>query len=140
MDRKIITIVLALALISCFFLPYLKYGAISANGFHLLTDKTTSGADKGLLLIKYIWVLIPVAAVMLLAGALNKGNYFLGRGIWALLPLLTVLLLVAQLFRDAKKIKSGISISDLSENFGIGFWITLGIALVLAFYWPGKKK
>jgi hypothetical protein len=84
--------------------------------------------------------LSPVAAVMLLTGALNNGNYFLGRGIWALLPLFTVFLVMVQLFRDAKKIKPGISISDLSENFGIGFWITLGIALVLAFYWPGKKK
>ncbi len=140
MDRKTITIVLALALISCFFLPYLKYGTVSANGFNLLTSKATSGADKGLLLMKYIWILIPVAAIMLIVGALNNGNYFLRRSIWALLPLLTVLLVMAQLFRDTKSIKSGITISDLSENFGIGYWITAGISLVLAFYWPAKKK
>ena len=139
MDRKTITIILALALISCFFLPYLKYGAISANGFNLLTAKAPRSAEKGLLLMKYIWILIPVAATMLIVGALNNGNYFMGRGIWALLPLLTVLLVAVQVFRDAKHRKSDVAISDLSENFGIGYWITAGISLVLAFYWPRKK-
>lgn len=140
MDRKTITIVLALALISCFFLPYLKYGSISANGFNLLTTKTLGSAAKGLLLLKYVWILIPVAAIMLIVGALNNGNYFLGRGIWALLPLFTVLLVMVQIFRDAKQIKSSVAFSDLSENFGIGYWITAGISLVLAFYWPAKKR
>jgi hypothetical protein len=139
MDRKKVTIVLALALIGSFFLPYLQYGPITASGFDLLTAPTISGADKGLLIMKYIWLVIPVAGIMLLIGALNNGNYLLGRGIWAFLPLLTLFFVVALIFRDAKKIGANISISELAKNMGIGFWITLGLSLVLALYWPKRK-
>ena len=139
MDRKTVTIVLALALIGCFFLPYLQYGPVNASGFDLLTAPTNNGADRGLLIMKYIWIMIPVAGIMLLIGALNNGNYFLGRVIWAFLPLLTLLFVVVQIFRDAKRIGANISISELAMNMGIGFWITLGLSLLLAFYWPRQK-
>jgi hypothetical protein len=139
MDRKTVTIILALALIGCFFLPYLQYGSVTASGFDLLTAPNISGADKGLLIMKYIWIMIPVAGIMLLIGALNNGNYFLGRGIWAFLPLLTLLFVMAIIFRDAKKIGTNISISELAKNMGTGFWITLGLSLLLALFWPRRR-
>ena len=139
MDRKTVTIILALALIGCFFLPYLQYGSVTASGFDLLTGPTISDADRGLLIMKYIWIMIPVAGIMLLIGALNNGNYFLGRGIWAFLPLLTLLFVMVIIFRDAKRIGTNTSISELAKNMGIGFWITLGLSLVLALYWPKQK-
>jgi hypothetical protein len=139
MDRKTITIVLALALIGCFFLPYLQYGPVTASGFDLLTAPVISGGEKVLLIMKYIWIMIPVAGIMLFIGALNNGNYFLGRSIWAFLPLLTLFFVVAIIFRDAKKTGASTLISDLTANMGTGFWITLGISLVLALYWPKRK-
>ncbi len=139
MDRKTVTIVLALALIGCFFLPYLQYGTVTASGFDLLTTPTISGADRGILIMKYIWIVIPVAGIILLIGAFNNGNYFLGRGLWAFLPLLTLLFVMVMIFRDAKRIGTNISISELAKNMGIGFWITLGLSLVLALYWPRQK-
>ena len=139
MDRKTVAIILALALIGCFFLPYLQYGPVTASGFDLLTAPNISGADKGLLIMKYIWIMIPVAGIMLLIGTLNNGNFFLGRGIWVFLPLLTLLFVMAMIFRDAKKTGTNISVSELAKNMGIGFWITLGLSLLLALYWPRQK-
>jgi hypothetical protein len=139
MNRKTVTIALALSLIGSFFLPCLQYGSVTASGFDLLTAPSINGADRGLLVLKYVWIVIPIAGIMLLIGAINNGNYFLGRGIWAFLPLLTLLFVMAIIFRDAKKLGINISISELVKNMGIGFWVTLGLSLVLALYWPRQK-
>jgi hypothetical protein len=138
--KKTVTIFLALGLISSFFLPYLQFESVKASGFDLLVATTPPGAKKGLLLMKYIWLLIPVASIFLLIGALNNERYFLSRAIWALLPLLTLSVVCIQIFRDAKRIGIGTSFNELSKNLAIGFWTSLGLSLVLAFYWPGKKE
>jgi hypothetical protein len=135
-DRKTLTIILSLALIACFFLPYLKFGDISASGFDIVTAPMIRNADRGIVMIKYVWLLIPLAAIILLIGALNNGHYFLGRAIWAFLPLLALAFVVAKIYRDAKSLNSPFSISTFAENFDISFWISLVLSLVLALYWP----
>jgi uncharacterized membrane protein YuzA (DUF378 family) len=64
MDRKTLTIVLALALLAAFFLPW---GAGKFSGFDLVTAKGAGWKQ-------YILILIPLSALLLLLGAFN-GNY-----------------------------------------------------------------
>jgi FtsH-binding integral membrane protein len=127
MDKKMLTIVLAVVLIGCFFLAY--FG--SASGLDFV--KAPGGDWK-----KYVPALIPLSGIMLLIGAMNNGNYPGGRGIWSWLPLLTILFMVIGL-----PLIDGAAIGDifkmLGKGYGIGFWITIVASLVLAFYNPQAK-
>lgn len=135
-----LTIILAIALLGCFFLPFLKFGSAGgASGFEIVTAEGGRAGDIDAILMKYIWVLIPLSAIMLLIGALNNGNYFLGRGIWTLLPLLTLVYFIVRLFLEARKGEGSFEISELGEVFGVGFWATLGVSLILAIYHPRLK-
>jgi hypothetical protein len=120
MDKKILTIVLAVVLIGCFFLAY--FGGVS--GFDLV--KAPGGTWE-----KYIPILIPLSGILLLIGAAS-GNYIGGRGLWALLPLLTVIYMIVRPLIDK------VPFEALIKLFGVGFWITLVASLVLAFYNPKK--
>jgi hypothetical protein len=129
MDKKILTVILAIVLIGCFFLPYMSFMGMSASGY----DAVFSGGGGDWK--KYILLLIPVSGVMLLIGALNNGNYILGRGIWAWLPLLTVIyMIIGQPLIDGEAI--GNIFKGLGKGYGIGLWVTIGASLVLAIYNP----
>src|ERR1700741_5427052 len=137
MDRKIYTIIFALILIGSFFLPYLKGYNGGASGFDIVTASGySSSSDWQVLLYKYIWILIPLSGLMLLIGALNRENYFLGRGLWTWLPLLTVIFVVVKLYLDSKNGGRTVSVGELIKIFGIGFWVAFGASLILAFYNP----
>ncbi|MEO7923720.1 MAG: hypothetical protein ABIR30_08570 [Chitinophagaceae bacterium] len=128
MNRRILTIVLAVILIGCFFLPYLSSRGNHISGY----DFVFSGADDWK---KYIPLLIPISGAFLLIGALNNGNYILGRGLWAWLPLLTLLYMMI-----GEPLINGVAFGDIfkhiGENFGYGLWVTIGASLVLAVYNP----
>ena len=130
MDKKMLTIILAVVLIGCFFLPYMSFMGMSISGL----DTVTGEGDWQ----KYILALIPLSGVMLLIGALNNGNYPGGRMIWCWLPLLTVLYLLF-----INPLIKGAAIGDifkmLGKGYGIGLWITIAASLVLAFYNPRAK-
>ena len=125
MDKKMLTIVLSIVLIGCFFLPYFKFMGAGASGY----DIVFAGGGKA---EKYLWLLIPIPAVLLLIGALNNGNYIGGRTIWIWLPLLTILYHLIRMVID------GAAIGDLFKVIGLGLWISLAASLVLAFYNPKK--
>jgi hypothetical protein len=126
MDKKMLTIVLAVVLIGCFFLDW----GGGSSGFDGI--KAEGGGWH-----KYVALLIPISGVMLLIGAMNNGNYIGGRGIWIWLPFLAVLFIIffGPLFH-------GVNIGDIfkgiGKGYGIGWWITIAASLVLAFYNPNK--
>ncbi len=135
MDKKILTIILAVVLIGCFFLAYFSFFGTNISGYDVVFAKSAGGKNEW---EKYVLLLIPISGVMLLIGALNNGNYIAGRGIWTWLPLLTVLYLII-----GSPLINGAAIGDIfkaiGKSYGIGLWITIGASLVLAFYNPKGK-
>jgi hypothetical protein len=126
MDKRMLTILLAVVLIGCFFLAYLKP---NLSGYDAVFN--TPGGEGSW--EKYVWLLIPLSGLLLLIGALNRGNYVLGRSLWTWLPLLTIIFIIVRLYMETKA-----GFSDMARVFGIGFWITLGAAVILAFYQPRR--
>lgn len=140
MDRKSLTTILALVLIGSFFMPYLKDGPVSASGFEILiTPKDIAAKDFALLMIKYIWLLLPLSGIILLIGALNKGKYFIARWPWAFLPLVVLLFVVAKIYLDAKRVGPPATISEIAGELGFGFWVALAASVILAVYHPRSK-
>ncbi len=131
MDKKMLTIILAVVLIGCFFLPYWSGMGMNVSGLDSVTGKGGNWQ-------KYIFLLIPLSGAMLLIGALNNGNYPGGRMIWTWLPLLTVLYVLI-----VKPLIDGAAIGDIfkmiGKGYGIGWWITIAASLVLALYNPKGK-
>ncbi|HSU29518.1 MAG TPA: hypothetical protein VLJ68_14120 [Chitinophagaceae bacterium] len=125
MDKKTLTILLGTALIAGFFLPFFKGGG---SGFDAVFGPLAAKSAE-----KYIWLLIPISGIVLLLGAINRGNYFMGRGLWAWLPLMTLIFIVVRIFMTTKP-----QMVDLFKAFGAGFWICLVAALVLAFADPKR--
>jgi hypothetical protein len=125
MDRKTLTIVLALALLVAFFL---QWGG--GSGFDSVTAKGAGWKQ-------YILILIPLSALLLLLGSFN-GNYALGRGLLCVLPLLTVLfILIIGPLIDGTSFNN--VFKGFGKGFGVGLWITIVTSLILAFYNPPEK-
>lgn len=122
MNKKIVTIVLAALLIVGFFLPYMSFMGQGISGFELV--KGGGKADV------YILALSPLAGILLLVGALNNGNYIIPRGILAVLALVGVLYLVV------RSLIEGAPFGDLFSLLGIGYYLSLAAAVVLAVYNP----
>lgn len=124
MNRKMLTMILGALLVVGFFLPYLSMGPFSASGFEII--KGAGKADK------YILLLSPIAGLLLLIGAANSENYIPSRGILVLLALAGVLYLII------RSLIEGGDIGQLFKMLGIGYWLSLASALVLAVYNPKK--
>ena len=123
MDRKTLTIVLAVALLAGFFLPW-----GGGSGYDLVSAK---GGDWK----KYIIVLIPLCGLLLLVGAMNKGNYMLSRGLLTWLPLLAVIFFII-LWPMIDGADIGNIFKTIGKGYGAGLWVTIVASIVLAFYNP----
>jgi len=122
MNKKMVTIILAIALLAGFFLPYVSFLGQGASGFDMV--KSEGAADK------YILVLVPLAAILLVLGAVNNGKYILSRGILAILGLVGVLYLIVNYMIN------GGDIGAIIKILGLGYWISLVAALGLVLYNP----
>ncbi|MBL7749567.1 MAG: hypothetical protein JNM19_19165 [Chitinophagaceae bacterium] len=126
MNRKMLTMILGALLVVGFFLPYLSMGPFSISGFELI--KSPGKADK------YVLLLSPIAGLLLLAGAANSEKYIPSRGILVILALVGVLYLI---IRSLIEGKSGAG-AELFKVLGLGYWLSLASAIVLAAYNPKK--
>jgi hypothetical protein len=130
MDRKTLTIILAVALIASFFLPLYSFGGRGASGLDYITAK---GGDWQ----KYLLLIIPLSGLLLLLGELNN-NYVIGRGLLTWLPLLTLLYMIF-----ISPLINGVAFGDIfksiGKGYGAGMWIAIASSLVLAFYNPPAK-
>ena len=130
-----VTLILGLALAGCFFLPYIDAGFLGkASGFNLVFPKGGGGEGWE----RFVWLLIPLAGLLLFLGALGNENYFLGRGFLSWLPLLALIfnLIVSPLLH---KVPIGDVFKSLGQSYGIGLWITIGVSLILVFYNPRPR-
>lgn len=128
MNRRLLTIILAVALIASFFLPISSAG--SGSAFNVVKGPSYGSGIESMLM-KYLWILIPLSGVMLLIGALNNGHYLLGRGLWAVLPLLALLYLLGRPMIETK-----MDIGAMVKGFGIGLWVAVVASLISAIYHP----
>ncbi|MBC7875382.1 MAG: hypothetical protein H7Y01_15385 [Ferruginibacter sp.] len=126
MDRKTLTLVLGVALLGGFFLPYW----VGASGFDYVSAKG-AGWEQ------YLLLLIPLSGLLLIFGALNN-NYILGRGLLSWLPFLTLIFVLI-----VNPLIKGMAIGDIfkaiGRGYGAGLWITLIAAIILAFYNPRER-
>ncbi len=128
MNRKIFTVVMGLALVIAFFLPYVDFFGGTISGFDIV--KSDGGTWQ-----KYIYLVFPISGLLLTIGALNNGNYAGGRSLWAWLPLLGVLyFLIISPMIDGQKI--GDVFKYIGKGYGVGLWITIVVSLILPFYNP----
>ncbi|MFZ9386432.1 MAG: hypothetical protein ACO25B_01000 [Chitinophagaceae bacterium] len=132
MNRKNLTIILGVLLIGSFFLPL---GSVNNTTPLDIVKGPSYGSELEAYLLKYLWLAIPLSGLFLVIGALNNGNYILGRGIWAFLPLICLLYLF---IRPLSLLGGRFDIGGLIKGLGVGTWIALVASLVLAFYWPKK--
>lgn len=125
MDRKVLSILLGLALLVSFFLPYLSMGGATASGL----DIVKNAGDSKDAVMTYIWLIFPLSGLMLLIGALNNGNYPGGRALWLWLPFLALIYILF-----VYPLMNGAAFGDLfktfGQGFGIGLWIALAASLV----------
>lgn len=133
MNRRLLTLILAVLLIASFFLPLGTHASTSA--FDIVKAPGGAGSEIEGMLFKYGWILIPLSGIMLLIGALNNETYFLGRGLWAFLPLIALLYLI---IRPITLLGGRFDIMDMIKGFGVGLWVALVASLVLAFVWPKR--
>ncbi|MBL7748439.1 MAG: hypothetical protein JNM19_13465 [Chitinophagaceae bacterium] len=122
MNKKMLTIILGALLILGFFLPYISFFGQGVSGFDLV--KQGGKADV------YVLLLSPIAGILLLVGALNNGKYVPSRGILVLLALIGVLYLII------RSLIEGGPLGAMFKLLGIGYYLSLAAAVVLAIYNP----
>ena len=130
MNKKIVSIVLGLALIVGFFLPL--YSGLNLSAFDAVKlDLPTKGFEQ--VLMKYIWIIFPLCGLILVIGALNNNKWVPSRMLWAILPLLAILYLVIRPITS-----DGMDFGTMIKLFGIGFWVLAISSIVLAVVHPKR--
>lgn len=124
MDRKTLTIVLSVIIIAAFFLPYIG----ETSGYDFVRN-----APKGDGWEYYLWLISPVAALLLLLGALNKDRYILSYGLLIWLPFLTQVFIFIRILMEAE-----LPVKEVVKSMGYGFWIATAAAIFLAFARPRR--
>jgi hypothetical protein len=125
MDRKVLSILLGLAFLVSFFLPYLDLGSATASGLDIVKNAGESRDP----VMTYIWLIFPLAGLMLLIGALNNGNYPGGRGLWLWLPFLA-LIFILFIYPVMNGMAFGETFKTFGRGFGIGLWIALAASVI----------
>ena len=121
-----LTPVLAIVLLVCFFLPYFSNGSESFSAFNIVFGKNgLSGVGSA---ERYLWLLIPIAAILLLFGGNTTGGFIY----W--IPLIGLVYIIVRIYLESKGMGAGnVGIGDVLKIASYGFWISLGAAILLPF-------
>ncbi len=134
MRKKNLTLILAVILIICFFLPYFSYASFQASGYDIVFGKgggmsgATSSSER------YIWLVLPVSALLLVVDALLdlsiRDNLF-----FMLFPLIGLLYIAFRIWAAGAEVSGGASpsVGDLMHVMGYGYWISVVAAVILPF-------
>lgn len=133
MRKKNLTLILAVILIICFFLPYFSYASFQASGYDIVFGKgggmsgATSSSER------YIWLVLPVSALLLVVDALLdlsiRDNLF-----FMLFPLIGLLYIAFRIWSwGAVASGTSPSMGEMMDVMGYGFWISVVAAVVLPF-------
>jgi hypothetical protein len=126
MNKRILSIVLALILLACFFLPYFSDGSDKVSAFDIVFGKGDMAGVGGA--ERFLWLLIPFGAILVLFG--GKDRFTGGFAYW--LPLLGLLYIVLRIFVELTGHSSaGEAAKAIFEIAGYGFWISLVAAVLL---------
>ncbi len=132
MDKKTLNIILSLALIAAFFLPYISIGEIfSASGFNVVFGKDgMKGFVSGGKLL-FVCLLIPVGAIIILFDSLGSGgSSAVDYAYW--MPLIGIIVLSFMMFTGMKAgAGSGLTLSGFLKVMGYGYWITVAASIVI---------
>jgi len=129
MTKKTFTVIMAIALLGAFFLPY---GKDKSGSFHSGLDLVLHGGSS----LRFILLAFPVSALVLLAGAFERGKY--QKGLFHWLPFIAI---VAVGFLASKmELTPAYQDSTIASSFlkgvqgsAIGMWITAAVAILLLF-------
>lgn len=131
MNRKNLTVILSLALIVSFFLPYTGIGIYNHSGYdHVFNERVTDSSLR-----KYLWLIVPFSGLMLFIGAVNNERYPISRG---LLTWLSLFILIYFLYRMVY-VEATFKLSVIPQKMRYGYWISLIATLLLIFYKSRKS-
>lgn len=129
MNNKTFRVILCVAIIAAFFLPWFKYGG--GSGLDIIISKGNYQNDTATTIVRYSFLLIPFFALIVLIRSINKqSSNFLLR----LLPFLVTAILTALFILGVKQ--EGGNEEELRGWFqilGYGFYIN-GIASLLLIF------
>ena len=128
-NKQMFRVILCLAIIAAFFLPWFKYGG--GSGLDLIIAKGNNENDTAATIIRYSFLLIPFFALIVLIRSINKqsANFLL-----RLLPFLVTAILTA-LFILGVNVNGGTGeeLKGWLQILDYGFYINVLASLVLIF-------
>lgn len=128
MNSKSITIVLCIALIVAFFLPYLSNGSLSYSGWQVMFgNKEVQGLSNGGRSL-FVSLLIPLGALLVLL--MKFFDNYSSAGFIRWMPIVGVAYLLIMLYIQ---MSGEGSIGELIGFFSYGLWITIVAAIILPF-------
>ncbi len=129
MDRKTSTALFALLLFGSFFMPFFTWQSFELNGFNFILSGHTP-------LYKYFLSVIPLLALVRLFGALMSEHFLLTRKLLSWIPLMTLCGIFIVIYINGNTGTNIFEQGGIFRNTGSGFWLALGLSLLLAFDRP----
>jgi hypothetical protein len=132
MNKTTLTTLLSVVLFGSFFMPFFYWDSLEMNGFNfILSDRVP--------FYKYLLLSIPFTVLFYLFGVLSSENYPFSRKLLSWIPLTTFSAIFIVVFIDANSDSRFFENGNIFSNIGVGFWLALGLSLVLAFAKPKVK-
>jgi len=126
MNRTALSTVLSVFLIGSFFMPLFYWHSFEMNGFNFILSEHIPS-------YKYLLLVIPFASVFHIFSVLGEGNYFFSQKLFSFIPLITAVAIFMIVFFNKNADPEFFEAGNIFSNTGSGFWLVLGLSLLLAF-------